>query len=276
MAAIDIPALAVRIAAIAETYDDTAPEVEVDNRYEGFVDTLRGVTMDMIRHQRNYWKGLRVVEADEFAKCVTKKKQLGAGAYGAVFDMPVKACFRVPASVKRVAVKIEVVRSGYSRNQEPARVKGAIAVAKKAHSLGIAPAIYDAFIVFDTDGIKIVKVYEVLKGVEWSSKVWKPTEKEKANAELQQAVAKMNRAGIIHHDLHPGNVMVTTKGVRIIDFDFANFVKDEEQGQLHSFNSSFPSPWMPHGIASDKGIKYIYHKLVEEGTIRFTKTKTGK
>ena len=268
MAAIDMPALASRIAAIAKTYDDTAPAVEVDTLFEGFEFPLRVVTMKLIRHQRSYWKGLRVVEADEFAKCVTTKKELGAGAFGAVYEMPVKACFRVPASVKRVAVKIERIKPGYAQYQEPAQVKTGVAVAKKAHALGIAPALYDAFIVFDTDDIKIVKVYEIIKGVSWDKKEWKPAAKAKANAELQQAVTKMNRAGIIHHDLHPGNVMVTPKGVQIIDFDRANFVKDEEQGQLSSFNSSFPSMWMPHGIASEKGIKYIYHKLMAEGTIR--------
>jgi predicted Ser/Thr protein kinase len=224
--------------------------------------------MELIRHQRSYWKGLRVVEADVFAKCVTTKKELGAGEFGAVFEMPVKACFKVPASVKRVAVKIERIKPGYDPYQEPEQIKTGIAVAKKAHALGIAPALYDAFIVFDTDDIKIVKVYEIIKGVSWADKAWKPAAKANANAELQRAVTKMNRAGIIHHDLHPGNVMVTSKGLQIIDFDRANFVETEERGWLSSFNSSFPPVWMPRGIASDKGIKYIYHKLVAEGTIR--------
>ena len=268
MAAIDIPALAGRIAAIAKTYDDAAPEVAVDAKFNAFIISLRAVTIELIRHQRSYWKGLRIVDADEFAKCVTTKKELGAGAFGAVYEMPVKACFRVPASVKRVAVKIEHIKPGYDPYQEPEQVKTGVAVAKKAHALGIAPALYDAFIVFDTDDIKIVKVYEIIKGVSWDKKEWKPAAKAKANAELQQVVTKMNRAGIIHHDLHPGNVMVTPKGLQIIDFDRANFVKDEEQGHLYSFNSSFLPLWMPHGIASDKGIKYIYHKLVAEGTIR--------
>ena len=165
-------------------------------------------------------------------------------------------------------VKFSCNKPGYDTFQEPAQVKTGVAVAKKAHALGIAPALYDAFIVFDTDDIKIVKVYEIIKGVPWADKAWKPAAKTKANAELQQTVTKMNRAGIIHHDLHPGNVMVTPKGLQIIDFDRANFAKDEEQGYLPSFNSSFPSMWMPRGIASEKGIKYIYHKLVTEGTIR--------
>jgi predicted Ser/Thr protein kinase len=266
MAAINVPALSARIAAIAETYDETAPEVKVDQYFSHYQNMLEKLTMTILRHQESYWKGIRQMDAATFATCVSTKKKLGAGSFGSVFEMPVKACLKVPAGVKRVAVKVETLQTDYDRYQTPQQVKRAIAVSKKAHAIGVAPALYDVFIVFDTDGVKVVKVYEVVKGVSWDNKEWKGTQKQKAIAELKEMVHRMNKAGIIHHDLHPGNVMVTTKGVVIIDFDRANFVETEEEN-LSYFNSSISRPWVPPGVASDKGLKYIYHKLGEEGTI---------
>jgi tRNA A-37 threonylcarbamoyl transferase component Bud32 len=78
----------------------------------------------------------------------------------------------------------------------------------------------------------------------------------------------MNNAGILHHDLHDGNVMVTSDGtVYIIDFDRARFVKNEESSRLGLFNASLDNNWEPKGIASKSAADFFYNYLLNEGSI---------
>lgn len=91
--------------------------------------------------------------------------------------------------------------------------------------------------------------------------------KKVALEQLDKLIHKMNKAGIIHHDLHAGNVMVSKAGrVYIVDFDLAKLVENEESDRLNGFTGT--NSWGPKGIASEKGIQYIYTKLMETGAIK--------
>jgi serine/threonine protein kinase len=179
--------------------------------------------------------------------------------------------------VKQVAVKIETVRPYWQLNQTPAKVREVFAIAKKAAALHIGPDMYDVFIVMGDDGVvKIVKVSEVVDGTSWENTVWKsPAAKAIAIKKLADCVQKMNKGGILHHDIHSGNIMVTKKGeIIMIDYDLASFAKDEEQAALGRFNSSY-STYSPRGILSQEGIQFLFQELVKDGTIILPGEKTA-
>jgi tRNA A-37 threonylcarbamoyl transferase component Bud32 len=45
----------------------------------------------------------------------------------------------------------------------------------------------------------------------------------------------MNTNGIIHHDIHLENVMVSKDKVYLIDFDLAHFAKEDEKNEIKMF-----------------------------------------
>jgi predicted unusual protein kinase regulating ubiquinone biosynthesis (AarF/ABC1/UbiB family) len=88
----------------------------------------------------------------------------------------------------------------------------------------------------------------------------------------------MNKVGIIHHDLHNGNVMVSKSGkVFIIDYDFAGFYKDEESEYIDRFNQDYQLNRDDSlNILSLDGIAYIYNTLVKEKTLIPPRIVAGK
>lgn len=282
----DIPKLSNRIKAIAATYryrpepfDNSDPTLSALRPFLAQLIYSNMITLD------TYWtaQGIRVVSSREFETCLKKAgknmKVLGEGMYGKVYNVHSDSCIKnIPPDVIHVGIKVENIKRDYDRDQLPERVKEVIEIAKKAASLGIGPALYDAFITKSNDVIKIVKVFEIIDGKPWADTVWSDDKKKHESVELlQEAIHIMNEAGIIHHDLHSGNVMVDTEGkVYIIDYDRARFVSNEESSQLADFNNTIIPPWEPKGAASSAGVKYVYKKLVEEGTIKLTNKKKRK
>jgi tRNA A-37 threonylcarbamoyl transferase component Bud32 len=120
-----------------------------------------------------------------------------------------------------------------------------------------------------------VKLFEIIRGKSWNSTEWKtPAAKLKALAQLDKHIHTMNKAGIIHQDLHGDNVMVTPSGrVYIIDYELASYSKDAEAGRLEAFNDSV---WETRTFERDKYIKYVFQTLLDEGSLRLTATETKK
>jgi len=284
MAAIDIPALTRRIKELIPAYvPPDSFELPEDDAHKGLRQALSSIVYNSIVAMKSYWTeaGLRIEDAKEFQACMDSAKQteLGKGAFGSVVKMPTRPCLsrRIPKGVKQVAVKIETVRPYWQLNQTPAKVREVFAIAKKAAAIHIGPDMYDVFIVMGDDGvIKIVKVSEVVEGKSWENTVWKsPAAKAIAVKKLADCVQKMNKAGILHHDIHSGNIMVTKKGeIIMIDYDLASFAKDEEQDALGRFNSSY-STYSPQGILSPEGIYFLFQELVKDGTIILSGEKTA-
>ena len=276
MAAINIPALIKRVGELVPTYIQTDSfELPADDANKSIRDALSAIVYNSIISMKSYWTdaGLRIENATEFQDCIDSAKQtpLGSGAFGTVIKMPTRPCMsrRIPKGVKQVAIKIERLRSFWEYNQTPAKVREVFAIAKKAAALHIGPEMYDVFIVVGDDGIvKIVKVSEVVEGKPWDNVVWKsPAAKAVAVKKLAECVRKMNKAGILHHDLHSANIMVTKKGeIMIIDYDLATFAKNEEQAALGRINDSY-STYTPQGILSQEGINFLFQELVKDGTI---------
>jgi len=281
---VDIPGLSERIRAIVKTYKKSNEPKKREGQ-----DLVRGLIRDLIvraiTEEKSYWDsvGLRMVSYSEFAKCHEKvsknAKVLGEGAFGKFISVSADPCIKgLPKGLERVGIKMEYIKEYYSPSQSAAGVSNAAKIARKAATLEIGPQLYDIFIAKDAKGkVMIVKVSEIIDGKTWADTEWESPEKKHAAAkQLQESVNKMNEAGIIHHDLHSGNVMVSNSGkVYIIDYDLAKFVQDEEKGQLYNFNNTFESEYNPSGPTSDDGVQYVYDKLIEEGSIKLVSSNNG-
>lgn len=280
-APVDIPALLERMRVIAKTYDPSVPfELREDlktifNNFERFIS---GMLQTAISTQASFWKmgGIRMVDSSTVIACLksleAQTKPLGSGFFGSVFDVPVSRCIsditkHIPSGVKRVGIKIESLKQS-SENQSPSRVQEVFEIAKKAAGLGIGPAIYDVFVTLWDDGtVRIVKIFEIVRGTSWESTQWTSTKaKTKAARQLDAHIHTMNKAGILHHDLHSGNVMVSKTGrVYIIDFDLATFSKDEEASTMYRFNDSYS---LSKGVLSEEGVAFMFQALMDEGSLR--------
>lgn len=278
-APVDIPKLAVRIQEISKGFKNNTSvnfNVSQEPLFRTMQPFIRAIVIKNQTSNSEYWEsaGIRMEDPETFKACLEKVKErtklLGQGYYGKVFNVPTEKCIKyVPKGVKHVGVKVESIKPDGDENQAPDRLKEVTMIAKKAGDLQIGPKMYDSFVTIGDDGlVQIIKVFEIVDGTSWANTDWK-TEKDKKAAleQLDKHIHKMNKAGIIHHDLHAGNVMVTKDGkVYIIDFDLAKRVENEESERLNGFTGI--NSWGPKGVASNKGIQYIYKKLVEEGSIK--------
>jgi predicted Ser/Thr protein kinase len=252
--------------------NNSAADDDDQNLLKGLIGSL---VVNNMAKDKSYWgrAGIRMVPASDFERCYTNNaKVLGRGAYGKFMSVTADSCIRgIPPGVKNVGVKTEYIKNYYHPNQSPEAVIDAFRLAKRAAKIGVGPEIYDVFITTDFRGKAIiVKVAQIIDGKTWQNTEWETPEHQHAAAEaLKILIRKMNEAGIIHHDLHGGNVMIDKSGrVYIIDYDQAKFSKNEEVKRISEFNSSFPDEYEAVGIASKEGIKYVYDKLVEEGSLK--------
>lgn len=282
----DIPKLSAKIAEITPSYVQQSNNQDVDLPI-GITTLIRGLMIQNLVKSEDYWKtgDIRMMDPAVFNKCMSELKEnsitLGEGFYGKVYDVPVRGCFlkNLPSTTKRIGVKVENIKYDYSENQTPTSLRRVIEITKKASELEIGPALYDVFVSVSSSGVvQIIKIFEIIDGSTWEQTEWKSdVYKKDALAELDKLVHTMNSAGIIHHDLHPGNVMVRKDGkVFIIDYDNAKWVSNEEESNLKSFNSSYPSGSDPKGVLSTDGVKFVYNKLVQDGSIVTSNKNGGK
>jgi len=66
-----------------------------------------------------------------------------------------------------------------------------------------------------------VTITEYLQGTHPSK-----TTSQKDWLHIAETLAKMHALGVLHNDLHPRNIIITTSGVKFIDFDMATRVRD--------------------------------------------------
>jgi len=293
MAFLDIPGLTERIRSILAVATAAATAVATvtlsdaaETQYQMMLPILNPIVNNIHASDPVYWKkaGIRMVDPSVFNSCLeqlkSKTKELGSGFYGTVYDVPVSSCIskisnKLPSGLRHVGIKVERLKE-QSDSQTPDRVQEVFRIAKKASQLGIGPACYDLFVTLGADGfVRIVKLFEIIRGKSWDSTEWKtPAAKLKALSQLDKHIHTMNKAGIIHQDLHGGNVMVTPSGrVYIIDYDLASYSKDAEAGRLEAFNFSI---WQTRDAERENRIKYVFQTLLEEGSLRLTSTTPVK
>jgi serine/threonine-protein kinase len=72
---------------------------------------------------------------------------------------------------------------------------------------------------------------------------------------IAQAYAELHEAGVVHADVHPGNVLVASDGVRVVDFGLARLDGDLGGGQ-HAPRGAVPTFHDPqHAQASRAGVR---------------------
>lgn len=94
-------------------------------------------------------------------------------------------------------------------------------------------------------GAWLVVITEYVDGCLWDDATEKPL------AALQHAVQLLHGDGFVHSDLRPNNILVTSDGVRIIDFEWAGVA---EQTVYPFFMNHFDVEW-PDGATDGQPIK---------------------
>lgn len=238
---------------------------------------------------------IRVVYRDpkrEFGGCLCKafkEKEpvvLGQGAYGKVYSTHKYPCAHAPPDGTPVAIKVEELRTTSTWDmmyQSPAGVRGAIDITRKAADLGISPALYDTFICISPDQtMHIVKIMEMFDGkpintVEWTS----AKNKQAAQVMLRKQIDTLNKHGIIHNDLHGGNVMVhmdkngRVDRMAIIDFDRAKLANTFEEKSVYDIIKVGNED--PLDLADDnRFMNFALERLLKAGKIIMARPAAAK
>jgi predicted Ser/Thr protein kinase len=210
------------------------------NLYSPLFPFVNHVIENVLIENTSYWAdtGIRIESTEDYMDCMKKirLKEIGRGSFGIVYKVFVNKCIKhVPKNVKVVAIKVEHLNTMYLN---PSQIKTSIAIIQKAAKLGITPQLFDVFLVKMKDKFLLIKVYEYIEGSSWNESKFTKQSYENALEQLNQAIHIMNTNGIIHHDLHTENVMITKNKVYIIDFDLAQFAKEDEKNLLPMFYKS--------------------------------------
>jgi predicted Ser/Thr protein kinase len=270
----DLPKLKKYVSFFLKKYKPSKQEPVDEPLFDKMEHIIHSMIKEVSMEDPNYWtpSGIRIESKDYYncEKQLTMTK-IGKGAFGTVYKVPVKPCMKnIPSGVKVVAVKMEKI--DYSKFYKPHKLKTIVDITKKAHEIGIGPALYDVFILKGPNFFSLVKVYEHIEGREWGN--FKSTkEMTNAVAQLKQHIHTMNKAGIIHHDLHEGNVMISNDKIYIVDFDRANFYETEEEENIYRFEQNEYDDFSQEQIRL-KTI-YVFNMLVNKKIIK-TGTRTTR
>jgi predicted Ser/Thr protein kinase len=263
----DLPKLKKYVSFFLKKYKPSNQEPVNRELFSKMENIIHSMIKEISMEDKNYWapSGIRM-ESKDYYNC---EKQLtmtniGKGAFGTVYKVPVKPCMKnIPSGVKVVAVKLEKMDN--SKFYNPRQLKTAADITRKAHEIGIGPALYDIFILKGPNFFSLVKVYEHIEGREWGD-FKSNKEMNHAVVQLKEHIHTMNKAGIIHHDLHAGNVMLSKDKVYIVDFDRANFYETEEEDNIYRFEQNEYDDFSLEQIRL-KTI-YVFNMLVKKKIIK--------
>jgi hypothetical protein len=194
-------------------------------------------------------------------------KRFDKGWFGSVYDLPdhpdriakierVDALsFTTPRTLLQFATE--------TRADPLQRIKEIREIGRLAEKLGVGPRVHKMFVCEPKDGAqRLVTIMQRVPGVPWSD--WRAKNNvdfEKAVEMLRRHIVRLGEAGILHLDLHNGNVMVETtkngavKAVKLIDFNMASFVNkfEEHTSLLSEHPTNDPGHWLPFLLA-EKGV----------------------
>jgi predicted Ser/Thr protein kinase len=143
--------------------------------------------------------------------------QLGAGGMGEVYRP------RDSRLDRTVAIKVLPARLSSDARLRERFEREAKAISSLTH-----PHICTPYDVGSHDGVDYL-VMEFLEGESLADRLAKgalPLEQVlRYGVEIAEALERAHRAGIVHRDLTPGNVMLTKSGAKLLDFDLAKFAQ---------------------------------------------------
>jgi len=276
---LDINKLSQYINEIKNRYEHLNKSINIEDPPKHFLtesitQLISQIILKKLLFDKEYWNKHCIllddsVQIKKTIKSIEKKQIKGQGAFGTVYK--VKSNLFIDKIYKKidvdtVAIKIEKIKSiNYFRIND---LVNSIKISKYASKIKIGPKLYDTFVMIDDDNnIKIIKIFEYIEGVTFDKKKWKsPLEKKEMLKELKKIIRKMNKAGIIHHDLHAGNIMITKSNkIYIVDYDFSKFVENEEQRHVNYMNNDFD--YDGSYIVNKKLVNYIYNNCINDGII---------
>ncbi len=175
-------------------------------------------------------------------------KVLGKGYFGTVFDLGASAL-----KVERIWPHVinDTLQSGST-----AKRMGAIGVGPKVRSWRVCDCPGAMYYLLEMDKLRGVTLGDFLRGG--------ASEKAKAAtlSLLRAKVRRMNKAGVVHADLHGENVMVDRKGVPwVIDFAFVQGKHRDNQDDIANMVRS------PNLNSDDVTPGEIIALLIAEGTV---------
>lgn len=137
-------------------------------------------------------------------------KQLGKGEYGRTY-----ACTSNPTRVVKY-VKCPSNASNTDQTKWRQAIRKEVKVQKEAAALGIAPQIHSV----DSEPKQTPNKFRIEM-----DRCSAPTYNSELAKQLIQSIGIMIDGGIIHNDLHQGNIMTYAGEVKIIDYGFAKMIK---------------------------------------------------
>jgi len=216
-----------------------------------FIDTVKGRKFQFITASKLLPESASDIDAclcnSTKNKSKNKNNNIGSGYFGNVYEINKETC--APAfgtnSPKNAHYAVKVVKIlSNSWNKLPDSIEiwdNEVKLATLAGTLGVGPKVYKSFLCTRQDETIGILVMDIIRGEKLSE--WRKNASEAdlltANTLVKSALQKLHSVGIIHHDLHMGNVLIvpaSKKGgvsaVYIVDFGMANLVSDLQQHDL--------------------------------------------
>lgn len=200
-------------------------------------------------------------------KPVQNAEKLGNGAFGNVYKIDAKT------AVKVVEINTVHLVDFASRSQE-------IVCSKKAGELGIGPKIHDFYLCTTPDSMSNFGIIymEYIKGktlFEWLDTKPSFEERTQVSKLISQKVDLLHKHGIVHKDLHAGNIMVVSKNkkvsdVFIIDYGLAEVIN--KKAILSVDNTWWLMKQIFEGNEEPSGdiTTYVISRMFDNGDIVFT------
>lgn len=212
-----------------------------------------------------------------------RPKKLGQGFFARVYQVS-----------DTVAAKIITMGTSYRRKRPLVQRKkfdAEVAMATRMGKLGVGPEVIDHYACCRGDGkCNGVILMRRVQGTTLAEALEKATAKQKdqIRQKLEKKIEAMHAAGVVHNDLHSGNVMVTPgRDVFLVDFGFARDVHDEKRLRAADADDSevFQAEWeeFKEMFAEEDGkvgmrrrgsarmirtiVKKVMERLIAKGTV---------
>ncbi|MCH7781207.1 MAG: protein kinase, partial [Acidobacteria bacterium] len=188
-------------------------------------------------------------------------EQLGSGAMGVVWRA------RDTRLRREVALKLIREERSSDRTVRERFIREFHAAASLNH-----PGIATLFEADQTPEGRVYCVYEIVDGETLTERIRRGNldteECVDIGLQLAEAMAAAHRAGVVHRDIKPDNVMLTPEGVvKVLDFGLARTTESAGQGSIASHTADFGRPPVDEDATFDEGLRTRTGALV--GTPRY-------
>ncbi len=190
-------------------------------------------------------------------------KMIDQGWFGTVYQIPRSD------SKEKLAVKVERADHEYwgqlDPNSNPIEIlEASTKLAEKAGELGIGPKIYRYFTCMHNGIPFFITIMQFIDGMnflEWQ-KGKSPDQVSAVVKTVREHITALGNVGILHNDVHAGNVMISKDGkIYIVDYGIATTFEGAVQQQMERLTMSLDS-----GHPTKTTWRIIEH-LIATGTI---------